>query len=92
MSTEPQQSWTIGGLLSWTAPYLTKKGCEFPRSTRKYAGACLGCRRIDLYARYEEPRELTTLLRQVRGRPAEQPADRPGLLWLCAHSSVVSGQ
>ena len=56
MSTEPQQSWTIGGLLSWTAPYLTKKGCEFPRlDTEVLLAHALGCRRIDLYARYEEP-------------------------------------
>jgi len=56
MSTEPQQSWTIGGLLNWTAPYLTKKGCEFPRlDTEVLLAHALGCRRIDLYARYEEP-------------------------------------
>ncbi len=55
MSTEPQ-SWTIGGLLDWTARYLAKKGSEFPRlDTEVLLAHALGCRRIELYTRYEEP-------------------------------------
>jgi release factor glutamine methyltransferase len=54
VSTEPQ-SWTIGGLLDWTARYLAKKGSEFPRlDTEVLLAHALGCRRIDLYTRYEE--------------------------------------
>jgi release factor glutamine methyltransferase len=56
MSTDLQQSWTIGGLLDWTARHLLKKGSEFPRLDAEVLLAqALGCRRIDLYTRYEEP-------------------------------------
>src|SRR5690349_1558475 len=49
-------SWTIGGLLNWTARYLAKKGSEFPRlDTEVLLAHCLGCRRIELYTRYDEP-------------------------------------
>ncbi len=56
MSTEQQQSWSVGGLLDWTARYLAKKGSEFPRLDAEVLLAhALGCRRIDLYTRYKEP-------------------------------------
>jgi release factor glutamine methyltransferase len=56
MSTELLQSWTVGGLLDWTARYLAKKGSEFPRLDAEVLLAhALECRRIDLYTRYEEP-------------------------------------
>jgi release factor glutamine methyltransferase len=49
-------SWTIGGLLDWTARYLAKKGSEFPRlDTEVLLAHALSCRRIDLYTRYDEP-------------------------------------
>jgi release factor glutamine methyltransferase len=50
------EPWTIGGLLDWTARFLAQKGCEFPRlDTEVLLAHALGCRRIDLYTRYEEP-------------------------------------
>jgi release factor glutamine methyltransferase len=50
-----QQSWTIGGLLDWTARYLHEKGSEFPRLDAEVLLAhVLGCRRIQLYTRYDE--------------------------------------
>ncbi len=53
---EPQQAWTIGGLLDWTARYLLEKGSEFPRLDAEVLLAhALGCKRIELYTRYEEP-------------------------------------
>ncbi len=53
MSTE--QSWTIGRLLDWTAGFLQQKGSESPRlDTEVLLAHALGCRRIDLYVRYEE--------------------------------------
>jgi release factor glutamine methyltransferase len=53
--TEPPQGWTIGGLLDWTARHLAKKGAEFPRlDTEVLLAHALGCRRIELYTRYEE--------------------------------------
>jgi release factor glutamine methyltransferase len=51
-----EQGWTVGGLLDWTARYLAKRGSEFPRlDTEVLLAHALGCRRIDLYARYTEP-------------------------------------
>jgi release factor glutamine methyltransferase len=48
VSTEP--SWTIGGLLDWTARFLAQKGVEFPRLDAEVLLAhVLGCQRIDLY-------------------------------------------
>lgn len=48
--------WTIGRLLDWTAGHLSKKGSEFPRLDAEVLLAhALGCRRIELYTRYEEP-------------------------------------
>lgn len=47
--------WTIGRLLDWTARYLADKGSEFPRlDTEVLLAHALGCKRIDLYTRYEE--------------------------------------
>jgi release factor glutamine methyltransferase len=53
MSTE--QPWTIGRLLDWTARFLAQKGSEFPRlDTEVLLAHALGCKRIELYTRYEE--------------------------------------
>jgi release factor glutamine methyltransferase len=55
MSTEQQQSWSIGALLDWTARYLAARGSEFPRLDAEVLLAhALGCRRIDLYTRYAD--------------------------------------
>jgi release factor glutamine methyltransferase len=57
-TAEPKDagSWTVGGLLDWTARFLAKKGSEFPRLDAEVLLAhALGCRRIDLYTRYAEP-------------------------------------
>jgi release factor glutamine methyltransferase len=48
--------WTYGRLLGWTEQYLAQKGCEFPRLDAQVLLAhVLGCKRIELYTRYEEP-------------------------------------
>ncbi len=53
MSTE--QPWTIGRLLEWTTQYLSQKGIESPRlDTQVLLAHALGCKKIDLYARFEE--------------------------------------
>lgn len=50
-----QHTWTIGALLDWTARHLAKKGSEYPRLDAEVLLAhALGCRRIDLYTRYDE--------------------------------------
>ncbi len=53
MNTE--QPWTVGRLLDWTAKFLQQKGSESPRLDAEVLLAhALGCRRIELYTRYEE--------------------------------------
>jgi release factor glutamine methyltransferase len=50
------QTWTIGSLLDWTARFLAEKGSESPRlDTEVLLAHVLGCRRIELYTRYNEP-------------------------------------
>jgi release factor glutamine methyltransferase len=50
------ETWTIGRLLDWTAKFLAQKGAEFPRlDTEVLLSHTLGCKRIELYTRYEEP-------------------------------------
>jgi release factor glutamine methyltransferase len=50
------ETWTIGRLLDWTAKFLAQKGSEFPRlDTEVLLSHALGCKRIELYTRYEEP-------------------------------------
>jgi release factor glutamine methyltransferase len=71
------QSWTIGRLLDWTAGFLKEKGSESPRlDTEVLLAHALGCRRIELYTRYEEAapeearRRFRDLVRQrVEGCP-----------------------
>ena len=56
------EPWTIGRLLDWTAKFLAQKGSEFPRlDTEVLLSHALGCKRIELYTRYE----LRSLLRQL---------------------------
>ena len=55
-ATTAEQAWTIGRLLDWTARFLAQKGSEFPRlDTEVLLAHALGCKRIELYTRYEEP-------------------------------------
>ncbi|GAB6184879.1 peptide chain release factor N(5)-glutamine methyltransferase [Thermopirellula anaerolimosa] len=47
--------WTIGRLLAWTTEYLGRHGSESPRlDAEVLLAAAKGCRRIDLYAAFEE--------------------------------------
>lgn len=49
------QTWSIGALLDWTARFLAGKGSESPRlDTEVLLAHALGCRRIELYTRYDE--------------------------------------
>jgi release factor glutamine methyltransferase len=45
-----EQTWTLGGLLDWTAKHLAQKGVESPRLDAEVLLAhAVGCKRIDLY-------------------------------------------
>jgi release factor glutamine methyltransferase len=55
MATTAEQPWTIGRLLGWTEDFLGQKGSESPRLDAQVLLAhALACRRIDLYARWDE--------------------------------------
>jgi release factor glutamine methyltransferase len=56
MNQTVEQPWTIGRLLDWTAKFLAEKGAEFPRLDAEVLLAHVqGCKRIELYTRFEEP-------------------------------------
>lgn len=60
----PDEPWTILRLLEWTKRFFESKGIDTARLDAELLLAhALGCRRIDLYARYDEV-------------PAGQPLDR----------------
>jgi release factor glutamine methyltransferase len=75
--TEKSDSWSIGGLLDWTSRYLAEKGAEYPRLDAEVLLAhSAGCRRIDLYTRYDtSPSEDTRarfrdlIRRRLEGSP-----------------------
>ncbi|HBO42495.1 MAG TPA: peptide chain release factor N(5)-glutamine methyltransferase [Planctomycetaceae bacterium] len=49
------ETWTVGRLLSWTNDYFAKRGADSPRLDAEILLAeALGCRRIDLYARFDD--------------------------------------
>src|ERR1700746_175940 len=55
MTDHSLEKWTVTRLLDWTAQFLAQKGMEFPRLDAEVLLAhCLGWKRIDLYARYDE--------------------------------------
>src|SRR5215469_9180810 len=68
------ETWTIGRLLQWTTQYLKQHGADGARLDAEVLLAeSLGCRRIQLYARFDEvPGEETrTAFRELVRRRAE---------------------
>ena len=64
-------SWTVGKLLNSTARLLAERGSEFPRLDAEVLLAhSLGCRRIELYTRYEQRAsdELRSIVLAERAR------------------------
>lgn len=54
--SSPEESWTVGRLLTWTVDYLGKHGAENPRLDAEVLLAhARSCRRIDLYAAFSDP-------------------------------------
>jgi release factor glutamine methyltransferase len=75
----PQESWTILGLLRWTADYFRTKGVSEPRAAAEVLLAhTLGLSRLDLYLRYDQPLNPEELARfkalVVRRREGEPVA------------------
>ena len=81
MQPKSAESWTVGRLLDWTTGHLRGKGIESPRLESELLLAhALGCRRIDLYARYLEDAtdaQRIALLDRMR-TPDVRPSSRIG--------------
>jgi release factor glutamine methyltransferase len=75
--SSPEESWTIGRLLTWTIDYLRQLGAENPRlDAEVLLAAARGCRRIELYTAYSEPADdatRATFREMVRRRAAGTP-------------------
>jgi release factor glutamine methyltransferase len=73
----PEEPWTIGRLLNWTAEFLREKGAESPRLDAEVLLAHVrGCKRIELYTAFEElaSEELRQRFRElVKQRAAGMP-------------------
>jgi release factor glutamine methyltransferase len=55
VSQQTDAPWTIGRLLAWTREHFQARGIDEPRlSAELLLAHALGCRKIDLYARFEE--------------------------------------
>ncbi|HEX6960848.1 MAG TPA: peptide chain release factor N(5)-glutamine methyltransferase [Lacipirellula sp.] len=73
----PEEPWTIGRLLNWTADFLREKGAESPRLDAEVLLAHVrGCKRIELYTAFEAlaSDELRQQFRElVKQRAAGKP-------------------
>ncbi len=50
----PNETWTVGKLLSWTRDHFRTNGLDEPRlAAELLLASALGCRKIELYTRYE---------------------------------------
>ncbi len=74
-SVEPP--WTILRILQWTAGYFADHGIENPRIDSEILLAeTLGCQRIDLYLRYDQPLnpdELRRFKQRIQRRAKREP-------------------
>ncbi len=69
-----ERVWTVGELLGWTEQFFADKGVESPRLEAQILLAhALGCERIHLYTRFEEPapEDARTKFRELVRRRAE---------------------
>lgn len=77
MANVATESWSIGRLLNWTRDFLAGKDVEEPRlAAELLLAAALGCRKIDLYARFEQtptPQQLDAIRASVRDAGAHKP-------------------
>ncbi|GBD35815.1 Release factor glutamine methyltransferase [bacterium HR36] len=74
MAFPTETVWTFGRLLQWTTRFLTERGAETPRLDAEVLLAhAQGCRRIDLYTRFDEPasEEVRDRFRQLVRQRAE---------------------
>jgi len=75
--SDPSADWTIGRLLQWTADFLTRQEVVDARlATEVLLAGAVGCRRIDLYARFDRSPDEQALARfreSVRRAATHEP-------------------
>jgi len=88
--TRPNEAlWSIGRLLTWTTEYLGRAGLEEPRlCTELLLAHALGCRKIELYTRFEQipPDSQRTAFRELVRRAAA----RAPIAYLVGHKEFYS--
>lgn len=74
---ESEETWTVGRLLTWTKQHFQSRQVDEPLlSAELLLAKVLGCRRIDLYARYAEeptPDQRTAFRDLLRAAAEHQP-------------------
>ena len=74
---ENQETWTIQGLLKWTAGYFEAKGVDSPRLTAEVLLArVLELTRTALFTRFDQPlsaSELADFKALIKRRAAREP-------------------
>ena len=77
MPSDPEDRWTVGRLIKWTADFLKKKGAETPRlDAEVLLASVLKCERVRLYTQYEDEvgdRERTSFRELVKRRSEGSP-------------------
>ena len=72
-------AWTVGRLIPWAAEYLGGHGVDSPRLCGELLLAhVLGCSRLDLYLRFEQPlkpEELADFKKLILRRKSREPVD-----------------
>jgi release factor glutamine methyltransferase len=85
----PPRPWTIKALIDVTAGYLREKGVDSPRlDAELLLSHILGCRRLDLYLRFDQPlseEELAGYRGLVRRRAGREP-----LQYICGRQEFWS--
>lgn len=89
MADATTQTWPIGRLLSWTREFLAGKGVDEPRlSAELLLAHALGCRKIELYTRFEQapsPLQVEAFRELVRQAAAHAP-----IAYLVGHKEFYS--
>jgi len=71
------QNWTVGDLIRWAAGYLNERQVSSPRlSGELLLAQVLGCQRLDLYLRFDQPlgpEELAAFKALILRRRAQEP-------------------
>ena len=89
MSDTTEQQWTIKRLLEWTTEYFAKSTAGSPRLEAEVLLAeALGCQRIDLYTRFNELPDESTLA-EFRGWVKRRGAGEP-VAYLVGHREFYS--